>query len=165
MPGQASTALQVVERTALVSNLATWKYPHMVCIGPTSTRTCRSVEFWRELSDRAALAERRGIAFKGSISGSQEANVGCQALSEKSLKEHQADENLRLAVERRVEIIGEAASHISDAFRAADTRPIPAATEVAIWEKVCFWNITQALAFDLHFEQAGFQALLRRDPT
>ncbi len=26
-------------------------------------------------------------------------------------------------------------------------------------------NITQALAFDLHFEQAGSQALLRRDPA
>ena len=39
--------------------------------------------------------------------------------ADKSWEEYRADENLRLAVERRVEIIGEAASHVSDLFRAA----------------------------------------------
>jgi uncharacterized protein with HEPN domain len=39
--------------------------------------------------------------------------------ADKTWEEYQADENLRLAVERRVEIIGEAANHVSDAFRAA----------------------------------------------
>jgi len=39
--------------------------------------------------------------------------------ADKTWEEYQADENLRLAIERRVEIIGEAANHISEAFRAA----------------------------------------------
>ena len=38
--------------------------------------------------------------------------------ADKTWEEYQTDENLRLAIERRVEIIGEAANHVSDAFRA-----------------------------------------------
>jgi len=51
-----------------------------------------------------------------------------------SFATYQADENWRLAIERRIEIIGEAASHVSEAFRTAHPeipwRPIVAQRNV-----------------------------------
>lgn len=41
------------------------------------------------------------------------------SLHDLTLEQYQADENLRLATERRIEIIGEAAGHVSQAFREA----------------------------------------------
>jgi uncharacterized protein with HEPN domain len=35
----------------------------------------------------------------------------------KTYQTYQSDENWRLAIERRIEIVGEAASHVSEAFR------------------------------------------------
>jgi len=42
-----------------------------------------------------------------------------QALQDRSVVEYLADENLRLAIERRIEIIGEAANRISTGFQDA----------------------------------------------
>ena len=41
------------------------------------------------------------------------------AVSGRTLEEYEADEELRLAVERRIEIIGEAAGRVSEAFKEA----------------------------------------------
>jgi uncharacterized protein with HEPN domain len=49
----------------------------------------------------------------------QHALGAMEAIRGRTLKEYLADENLRLAVERRVEIIGEAAGRVSPAFREA----------------------------------------------
>jgi uncharacterized protein with HEPN domain len=49
----------------------------------------------------------------------QHARGVMEAVKERTFKEYLADENLRLAVERRIEIIGEAAGHVSPAFREA----------------------------------------------
>lgn len=37
----------------------------------------------------------------------------------KTWEDYQTDEDFRLAIERRIEIVGEAAGHVSDTFRAA----------------------------------------------
>ena len=45
------------------------------------------------------------------------AQGAAQAVLGRTFEEYVADENLRLAVERRIEIIGEAAGHVSPAFQ------------------------------------------------
>ena len=42
-----------------------------------------------------------------------------QAITGRTLDDYHANEDFRLAIERRVEIIGEAARRVSEAFRAA----------------------------------------------
>ena len=49
----------------------------------------------------------------------QHARGATQAIQGRTFKEYTADENLRLAVERRIEIIGEAAARVSFSFREA----------------------------------------------
>lgn len=49
----------------------------------------------------------------------QAATKTIRAVQGKSLDDYLADEDLRLIVERRIEIIGEAARRVSEAFRAA----------------------------------------------
>ena len=49
----------------------------------------------------------------------QHARGVAEAIRGRTLRDYLADENLRLAVERRIEIIGEAAGRVSSAFREA----------------------------------------------
>ena len=49
----------------------------------------------------------------------EHARGAAQAVGGRTFEEYANDENLRFAVERRIEIIGEAAGRVSDAFREA----------------------------------------------